>query len=172
MQFNVSSGDSNWRTHFPTRYTVSMKNYRNTRHSGSPSRRRARRNRYIRDTYNSALFLSFSPPLSSFYLSNLVPIPRLLSFCRCNLSPLITRSRKFVHISVSQPPTPLLSFCTPLFSPPTYLSSVSLPLFSSSCRPSTQFQGTSRTDTVYRREGCDGRFRETRVIFVFVIFQK
>lgn len=83
-----------------------------------------------------ALPLLLAPVFSSFYLSNLAPIPRPLSFCRCNLSPLITRSRKFVHISVSQPPTPLLSFCTPRYSPLplAHLPSVPLLLFSFSSR--------------------------------------
>lgn len=107
-----------------------------------------------------ALPFLLAPVFSSFYLSNLAPIPRPLSFCRCNLSPLITRSRKFVHISVSQPPTPLLSFCTPRYSPPSSCSSSFsssppfLLLLATSCRPSTQFQGTSRTDTVHSRKEC------------------
>lgn len=120
-----------------------------------------------------ALPLLLTPAFSSFYLSNLAPIPRPLSFCRCNLSPLITRSRKFVHISVSQPPTPLLSFCTPLFPLPlAHLSSVPLPpfllLLATSCRPSTQFQGTSRTDTVHSREGCVDIFEKlVRHLYLF-----
>lgn len=154
---------------------MSMKNYRNTRHSGSPSRRRARRNRYIRDTYNSAPRPS-RPRLSSFYLSNLAPIPRPLSFCRCNLSPLITRSRKFVHISVSQPPTPLLSFRTPLFSPPTHLSSVPLLLFSSSSRrlaalPLNFREQAGRTPYADRRDATTFS-RENCVTFAFVISPK
>lgn len=99
---------------------MSVKNHRDTRHSKSPSRRRrrrARQNRYIRDTYNSASLYHPPPPhLPSLPSCSLVLL-RPLSFCRCNLSPLITRIRKFVHISVPQShPLHLLSFCS-LLSP-------------------------------------------------------
>lgn len=120
------------------------------------SGKRARRNRYIRDTYNSCL-----PPRPTVSPIS-PPSPEPLSFCRCNLSPLITRSRKFVHISVSRPPTPLCSRSAPRYSPPPPPTAVSstvrlvLRATSSTALPLNFKEQAGRE----RKEGMQRRSRE------------
>ena len=109
---------------------LSVKNYRNTRHS--PKHDSSVLEPLYPRTYNRthppfrrphfSIFLSACSHLSCPFFSPRHPrFPYLFSSCqsfspsrRSNLSPLITRSRKFVHISVSHPPLHPLS--TPSFS--------------------------------------------------------
>lgn len=133
----------------------SVKNYRNTRHGPffPPW------NRYIRvlitePSPHFSIFFSFHPPFS--------PSLSLSSFQRGNLSPLITRSRKFVHISVSHPPpTP----CQPPFPSLPYPH----PFLSSPCVPYKGDVEQWEKDREIRgiwAEGCGGWPSKDVVIYI------